>query len=214
MKAQKEINFSMVVILTILFYLVIGGSINYLPHKYYHLNSCNYYNTKPLQETIDFFDKKNLYIKQQMSNLAFVCENKKMTPFLLMYPLLPEEVINPYNVYITPSIVPGGKLEDTNDKLSKILGYPKFVFESKVVENTTRDLDRGDRSEINRKYNEFAIYWANIIEKELNVKIIEPKIVYIDPYEIHIFNFMFTFGFIILFLIYIRKKMYSNNNEK
>lgn len=214
MMTQSKNKFYFISSITILLYFVIGGFINYIPLKYYHLESCNSYDNKPIQETIYFFEGKNMFTQQQMSINAFRCDNKNLSPILLHYPFLPKEVVNPYSVYFIPSISPGGKFEDTNVKLSKMFDKPEFNLHpsnqiSPIDQNGEIERTPAMFKQRELLYAEFSNYWTDIIEKDLNVKMKKPVLIMEDPYDIHRWNFFFTFGLVILLLIYIRKKIYK-----
>lgn len=203
MKIQQKIKFYIISLIIIISYLIIGEYINRIPEKYYYSEACSTYKDTSINDVINKFENENLYIKYELSHLAFNCEQKNMSPLLLYYAFFPKNIINPYNIYYVPVISPyGGKIEKVNQKLSNSLGSQKFdlsILQNKIL--TIKEKEQ--------LYSDFAKYWINIMEKEFNTKITEPRLIYEDPYQIHSFNFIFTFGLIILLLIYIRKKIYK-----
>lgn len=180
-------------------YFILGSYLNNVPIIYYKINpktDCSLYENNSAEEIFDKFRKTNQYIKYETSIFSLTCNNENFAPFLLDYIFYSKGVVNPYNVFYTPVLLPDSKIATVNERLSKILNAQPYPLSINYVNTEERQIN-------------FYNYWTYIIEERLKIKMPKYNSIKEDKYDLHFYNFLFTFGLVILLLIYIKRKIES-----
>lgn len=197
---QKQLiktKFILLSIIIIIIYFVLGDYLNNISINYYKINpktDCALYENASSEEIKNKFTKANKYIKYRVSLFSLTCHNKNFSSFLLDYIFYSKGVINPYNIFYTPILLPDSKIYTVNEKLSRILNTQPYPLSSNYINTEEQQIS-------------FYNYWSYIIERELKIKATKYPDIKEDVYDLHFYNFIFTFGLVVVLLVYIRKNI-------